>query len=42
MLTEVKNDLERTYQKRLEDLQKKEIEAADHLQRKRHDINKTT
>jgi hypothetical protein len=35
MLAEVKSDWEKAYQKRLEDLQKRESDASDRLERKR-------
>jgi hypothetical protein len=35
MIAEVKSDWEKAYQKRLEDLQKREREASDRLERKR-------
>ena len=37
MLAEVKSDWEKAYQKRLEDLQKRESDASDRLERKRQD-----
>jgi hypothetical protein len=39
MLAEVKSDWEKAYQKRLEDLQKRESETSDRLERKRQDTD---